>query len=36
MEDKIIKSDTQIVTPIEKEEIDSIIKQIASTIIESL
>jgi hypothetical protein len=36
MEDKIIKSDTQIVSPTEREEISNIIKEIANSILESV
>ena len=36
MEDKIIKSDTQIVSPTEREEISNIVKEIATAIIDSV
>lgn len=36
MEDKIIKSDTQIVSPTEKDEITNIVKEIATAIIDSV
>jgi hypothetical protein len=36
MEDKIIKSDTQIVSPSEKAEIANIVKEIANSILESV
>jgi hypothetical protein len=36
MEDKIIKSDTQIVSPTEKNEIANIVKEIANSILESV
>ena len=36
MEDKIIKSETEIVSPTEREEISNIIKEIAASIIESV
>jgi hypothetical protein len=36
MEDKIIKSETHIVSQTEREEIDNIIKAIAESIIESV
>jgi hypothetical protein len=36
MEDRIIKSETEIVSPSEREEIDNIIKAIAKSIIESV
>jgi hypothetical protein len=36
MEDKIIKSDTKIVSPTEKDEIANIVKEIAASIIDSV
>ena len=36
MEDKIIKSDKEIVSPSEREEISNIIKEIATSIVDSL
>jgi hypothetical protein len=36
MEDKIIKSETEIVSPSEREEISNIVKEIATAIIDSV
>ena len=36
MEDRIIKSDTQIVSTTEKDEIANIVKEIATAIIDSV
>jgi hypothetical protein len=36
MEDKIIKSDTEIVSPSEREEVSNIVKEIANSILQSV
>jgi hypothetical protein len=36
MEDKIIKSETEIISPTEREEISNIIKEIANSILDSV